>query len=538
MMRIRRMMQFFTKSKSGRPWTTGKVGGNERRLCGFPFQPSLQNSMQTTRKLYILSAMVLAFAPFAGGSEAPVKVYILSGQSNMVGIGQVDGGGSRWGREFIDPVLSIYPGEPDATADYDTMEPLQTLPLESFGGNAPTPYPAGGVHVVRGHIEMATTGVYEFRPGFGKSTENIMVVDGTEVHCKKPGKAPAHQSVKLEAGKKVPFKITYLNAQGNGLGWHARLDIPGTLRTVVNQEGKFQYLVDENGIFVPRDDVFYKGVVTATASKWLDIGCGASNNSIGPELGFGHMVGNFHDEPVLIIKASQGNRSLSWDFLPPGSERSEHTDAQGVTWVHAGYQDSPERWVKGTEPEPINWHAGKQYDDCFEETKELLANFDGNFPHWKGRGYEIAGFGWWQGHKDGGEQGSGSAGLAAMRYERNLVRLIHALREEFNAPAAPFVVATVGFGGGRNWEPGSSADTIFNAQMSVGDPAKHPDFKGTVKSVDIRGFYRPADASPRNQSFHYHGNAETYMLVGEAMGKAMVELMSAPTRTGASSIAP
>lgn len=29
--------------------------------------------------------------------------------------------------------------------------------------------------------------------------------------------------------------------------------------------------------------------------------------------------------------------------------------------------------------------------------------------------------------------------------------------------------------------------------------------------------------SPRNQSFHYHGNAETYMLVGEAMGEANAE---------------
>ncbi len=481
--------------------------------------------MKTSRNLLVIASMGLVFAPIAGAREAPVKVYILSGQSNMVGIGQVDGGGLRWGKEFIDPVLSIYPGEPDAQADYDKMEPLETLALESFGGTAPTPYPAGGAHVVRGHIKMATTGVYEFRPGFGNSTENIMIVDGTEVHRKEPGGESIHQPVKLEAGKKVPFKITYLNAQGNGLGWQARLDIPGTLKTLVNHDGKFQYLVDENGNFVPRDDVFYKGVVTATASKWLDIGCGASNGSIGPELGFGHMVGNFHDEPVLIIKASQGNRSLSWDFLPPGSERFEHTDAEGVTWVYAGYKDSPARWVKGTEPEPINWYAGKQYDDCFEATKKVLANFDANFPHWEGRGYEIAGFGWWQGHKDGGEQGTGSAGLAATRYEQNLVSLIQSLRHEFDAPDAPFVVATVGFGGGKNWEPGSSADTIFNAQMNVGDPEKHPDFKGTVKPVDIRDFYRPAEISPRNQSFHYHGNAETYMLVGEAMGKAMVDLM-------------
>ena len=293
------------------------------------------------------------------------------------------------------------------------------------------------MHVVRGHIEMPGTGVFEFRPGYGASQENIMVVDGKEVYRKEPGGEATNTPIQMEGGKKVAFKITYLNDRSNGLGWHARLDIPGTLKTLVHQDGKFGYLIDEKGNFKPRDDVYYKGVVTATADKWLDIGCGASNNSIGPELGFGHMVGNFHDAPVLILKASQGNRSLSWDFLPPGSERFEHTDENGVTWVHAGYKDTPERWKKGTEPEPVNWYAGKQYDDCFHGAKEVLANFDKAFPHWEGRGYEIAGFGWWQGHKDGGEQGSGSAGLAASRYEQNLVRLIGAVREEFDARTPP-----------------------------------------------------------------------------------------------------
>jgi alpha-galactosidase len=271
-------------------------------------------------------------------------------------------------------------------------------------------------------------------------------------------------------------------------------------------------------------------VVTATANKWLNIGCGASATSIGPELGFGHMVGNFHDEPVLILKASQGNRSLGWDFLPPGSEGFEQTDEKGITWVYAGYKQSPDRWQKGTEPKPIEWYAGKQYDDCFSAAKEVLAKFDEKFPQWKGRGYEIAGFGWWQGHKDGGEQGKGTAGAHAQRYEKNLAHLIHTLRKEFDAPKAPFVVASCGFNGGEGWEPGSSAETIFNAQMNVGDPAKHREFAGTVKSVDTRPFYRKPEVSPRNQGFHYNGNAETFMLVGEAMGKAMAELQKQQSR--------
>ena len=70
----------------------------------------------------------------------PVKVFILSGQSNMVGAGKVDGGSSRWGSQFLDPVVSVYSGEYDAKADYDSMEPVKTLNLDAFGGVRPTPY--------------------------------------------------------------------------------------------------------------------------------------------------------------------------------------------------------------------------------------------------------------------------------------------------------------------------------------------------------------------------------------------------------------
>ena len=52
-----------------------------------------------------------------------------------------------------------------------------------------------------------------------------------------------------------------------------------------------------------------------------------------------------------------------------------------------------------------------------------------------------------------------------------------------------------------------------------------PEFKGNVLTVETRGFWRMADVSPRNQGFHYNQNAETYMLVGEALGKGMLKLL-------------
>jgi hypothetical protein len=60
--------------------------------------------------------------------------------------------------------------------------------------------------------------------------------------------------------------------------------------------------------------------------------------------------------------------------------------------------------------------------------------------------------------------------------------------------------------------------------MAVADPKQHPEFAGTVASVDTRDFWRKVEESPRDQDYHYNQNAETYMLVGEAMGRAMVRL--------------
>ena len=450
-------------------------------------------------------------------TDKPVKIYILAGQSNMVGMGDISGGGSRWGKQFLEPVVSVYAGKYSAKADYDKMKPLNTAKLEAFGGVRPTPYPAtfegkrvDGTYVTRGFVQIKDTGVYRFKPGYASSTQNIMEVDGKEVHRHEPGKDPVYTPIKLTAGKKTPFKITYLTSAANGLGWVQRLDIPGTLETIV-KNGKFPHLVDGQGKWTVRNDVIYKGVVTAVGKGPLTVGL--QGNTIGPELQFGHIMGYYHDEPVVVIKSSQGNRSLGWDFLPPGSERYTF---EGRTY--AGYKDTPSSWVEGEPKKKVNWYAGKQYDDCFNAVHDVLKNFDKEFPQYKGRGYEIAGFAWWQGHKDGG------SAAHASRYEQNLVHFIKTLRKEFKAPKAKFVIATIGFGG---WKMEGHQLTVAKAQLAVsGDKGKYPEFKSNVKTVETRDFWRDVSVSPRSQGFHYNRNAETYLLVGDALGRGMVKLLN------------
>jgi len=442
-----------------------------------------------------------AFEP----SVKPIQVFILSGQSNMVGAGKVDGGSSRWGAQFIDPVVSVYKGDYEPGANYDAMEPIKTLQLKSFGGTEPTPYPGGGVQVTRGYIQVKESGIYEFRPGYGGSMDNIMEVAGKVVHRKEVGQDPVRNEVRLEAGKKVTFKITYFTKDANGLGWIVRMDVPGTLSTLVKHKGMYPYLMNDREQWVARDDVWYRGVIAAAGNRWL----GVKGGRIGPELGFGHVVGDYHEEPVLILKTSQGNRSLSWDFLPPGSKRFEYGGK-----IYAGYKESPLSWEKGTDPQPISWYAGKQYDDCFGAAQEVLENFDKEFPHWKGRGYKIAGFAWWQGDKDRYNEAH------AVQYEKNLVHLIKTLRREFKATEAKFVVATLGQTEKDSAE--GNEKLILDAQLAVGGASgNYPEFKGNVATV----YTYPLSQGGASNS-HYNGNAQTYMDVGFAMGKAMAVLLS------------
>jgi hypothetical protein len=207
----------------------------------------------------------------------------------------------------------------------------------------------------------------------------------------------------------------------------------------------------------------------------------------------------------MILKSCIGNRALGWDLLPPGSERYE-VDGK----IYAGYKDSPDSWDKGTEPKPINWYAGKQYDDDTANAKKVLAELDKHYPG--ATKYEVAGFFFWQGERD-----CGSAVLSS-RYEQNLVRFIKQLRKDFDAPNAKFVLATLGE---ATKGIGGNEGNVLEAQLAVdGNNGKYPEFKGNVATV-----YSNPMAQGGSGNGHYGGKAEVYMDVGEAMGRAMVELI-------------
>ncbi len=313
-----------------------------------------------------------------------------------------------------------------------------------------------------------------------------------------------------------PVKVFIMMGQSNMVGM-GEIDgtANGTLETICKRKNEFPNLVDSTGAWTVRNDVMYEGVIAAIGHGPLKPGI--QGTTLGPEMGFGHVMGYYYDEPVLLIKSSQGGRSLGWDFLPPGSQRYT---VNGTTY--AGYKDSTASWPAGTEPPPLQpgaWYGGKQYDDCVAAVHDVLNNFGTKYPAYKNQGYQIAGFVWWQGWNDGLSYTTAWAN----RYEVNLVNFIKALRNEFKVPNASFVVGVAGFDG---WNMMGNRLTVANAQLAVsGEKGKYPEFAGNVKTAETRGYWRTAQESPNaNQGYHYWRNAETYMLVGDALGRAMMDL--------------
>ncbi len=313
-----------------------------------------------------------------------------------------------------------------------------------------------------------------------------------------------------------PVQVFIIMGQSNTLEMGKVKGGEDSLEHAVKEESLYPFMVDDAGNWTIRKDV--RNVHTQGSggpsgkggikrNDWLTV----SGGKIGIEQGIGHHLGNAIDAPVLILKSSIGNRSLGWDLLPPGSASYEFTDSKdGKTYVYAGYGQSPDRWEKGTEPAPIGWTAGIQYEGDIARAHEVLKNLETYYPG--GTKFEVAGFLWWQGDKDRYNEGH------ARRYEQNLVNLIKALRKEFNAPNAPFVLATLG-----QTEKGASGTegAILEGMLAVdGESGKYPEFKGNVATV-----YTHPLSKGSSSNAHYGNNAQTYMNVGEAMGYAMVKLL-------------
>jgi hypothetical protein len=245
----------------------------------------------------------------------------------------------------------------------------------------------------------------------------------------------------------------------------------------------YKHIKDEHGQWVVRDDVWIRFQTQHELKRGgLTIGYTGypGKHHIGPEFQFGHVVGDQLDAPVLLIKTAWGGKSLYKDFRPPSS----------------------------------GGQTGPYYQQMLVEIHAALAEIKTDFPSYDGRGYEIAGFVWFQGWNDLFDD------QARQEYEQNLVNLIKDIRTEFQQPNLPVVVGELGNGGP---DAGDNMLAIRQAQQRA---TARPEFRGTVRFVKTSQFARPKQESPNvGHGHHWFGNAESYFLIGDAMGHAMLELI-------------
>ena len=283
------------------------------------------------------------------------------------------------------------------------------------------------------------------------------------------------------------------NMEGHGL-IKGRPDQKGTLDQLTRDPAtakKYQRLKDHEGNWKVRDDVW---ISWYEKRGKLTIGGYAGRGSIGPELGFGWAVGDHCNDPILLLKFGPGGTSLAGPWRPPSS--GKNGDKQRGPGI------------------------GNQYNHLISSTKHQLENLNSEFPQFTGLKFELAGFGWHQGWNDGCSMKD------TKEYESNLANFIRDVRKDLNAPNLPFVIAGSGFGG---WEQKIDRRLmIMSAQKSV---AESNEFKKNARYVETRGFFRDGSVSPRPIRYHWCCNAESYWLIGDGMGKAMIEILESSKTT-------
>lgn len=356
-----------------------------------------------------------------------------------------------------------------------------------------------------------------------------------------------------------PIKVYILCGQSNMEG-HAQTRTFPAIAKDPDTRYLYDKIVDADGEPRVHDDIWieyaygnFSGDPVGQRSGKLTAGYGSQHHvgtgKIGPELTFGITMQAHHDEPILLIKAAWGGKSLMVDFRPPSAgELVDHKHAD---------------------------KAGRYYDLMIEHVREVLAKTPGD--------YELAGFVWFQGFNDmvgNYPKVDPSKGRRSIKdyseYSRLLACFVRDVRDDLNAPELPFVVGVLGVGGkdvsenAEAFRQGMAApaltdefkDTVANVhsadywpneidavmeKVNVVKKTFHQQ-KRALKDIDDRDTRRKAaaklkkeeraaieaaltedelftlDKGVSNRGFHYHGSAKFFAQLGEAFAKSLIAI--------------
>lgn len=273
----------------------------------------------------------------------------------------------------------------------------------------------------------------------------------------------------------------------------------------------------EDGDWTKRDDVV---IDFLNRRGPLTVGFG-SPDRIGPELGFGQVVGDAHEDPVLLIKTAWGGRSLWRDFRSPsaGMPADEVIDEL----LERARKRKPE-----TTREEVVDSFGLSYRAMLDEVRATMDDAGSLFPRSRSK-LELRGFVWFQGWNDMIDA------RATAEYADNMASFIRDVRKDLEAPELPFVIGQFGVGGTDKIHPKHQA--FKDAQAA---PASLKEFRGNValvktdahwdteaQAVFDKGWKENLEQWNRlgsDRPYHYLGSPKTMLGIGRAFGRAVLEL--------------
>ncbi len=338
---------------------------------------------------------------------------------------------------------------------------------------------------------------------------------------------PTHATGKVQ----VFFLVGQSNMEGKGDPRH--LD---TYRDDPLIKSDYSKLKDGDG-WAARNDVFitYPSKRGGAQHGPLTVGFGTKGeNSIGPEFGFGHTVGDAIDAPVVLVKLAWGGKSLVRDFRPPSAPP---TDAELQAALAKAQKKNPNATL-----DQVKESYGVYYAKTIAHTKDELAQLDQRFPSLAGREVELAGFVWHQGFNDMVNRDLRERDYA--EYTRLLIHFIRDVRKDLGAPDMPFVIGELGTGGIPNRgafqtaqanavkAPGFEGDVAFVPTAEYYDTVAHEYYeKGYWKKNSTPEQKQMWRSVGNDRPYHYLGSGKTYYLKGVAFGRAMLAMTThAPLR--------
>jgi len=276
------------------------------------------------------------------------------------------------------------------------------------------------------------------------------------------------------------------------------------------------------------------------AAGVLTVGYGGGVTTIGPEYGVGIALERLVDAPILLVKCSWGNTALAGAWRAPSLDGVETPTEKAVREASNKKQaEAAKQAGREFTPRPAPTPTGKlQYawGMTMPEIDKVLADPGKYYPDYDPKvGYEVAGLVWFQGYSDKDNPAYGEL----------LAQMIKDFRKKVKIPKLPVVCGTLGMIGFKNaaFSEGANKGMLQASQM--------PDLVGTVDVVNTAPFYPMeldllkqvmgtyAKGTPEyekamliqkraisNKGFHYDGSAKCFLLIGDAMGRSLANLMA------------